>query len=75
MSQKNNDMSQTDKHDMQICKYILIMTTRKTKAIYTMTKQISKTPYEDLIEEQLLALLEKLWRDYHINNTSSKDQV
>ena len=44
MSQKNNDMSQTDKHDMQICKYILIMTTRKTKARYTKTKQISKTP-------------------------------
>lgn len=40
-----------------------------------MTKQISKTPYEDTIEENLLALLEKLWKEYHINKTSKKDQV
>ena len=40
-----------------------------------MTKQISKTPYEDMIEEKLLALLEKLWKEYHINKTSNEDQV
>ncbi len=41
-----------------------------------MTKQISKTPYEDLIQEQLLALLNKLWKDYRTNNnTSKRDQV
>jgi hypothetical protein len=25
MSQKNNDMSQTDKHDMQICRHVLFI--------------------------------------------------
>ena len=40
-----------------------------------MTKQISQTPYEDMIEEQLVALLNKLWKEYHTNNnTSKKDQ-
>ena len=39
-----------------------------------MNNQISKTPYEDMIEEQLIALLEKLWKEYHINNTAKKDQ-
>ncbi len=41
-----------------------------------MTKQISKTPYEDMIQEKLLALLNKLWKDYHTNsNTAKKDKV
>ena len=40
-----------------------------------MTKQISKTPYEDTIEENLLALLEKLWKEYYINKTSNEDKV
>jgi hypothetical protein len=37
-----------------------------------MTKQISKTPYEDMLQEKLIALLEKLWKDYHINNNTTK---
>ena len=49
-------------------------TIKPAKGNYTMTKQISKTPYEDMIEEKLLTLLEKLWKEYHINNTSKKDQ-
>ena len=40
-----------------------------------MNNQISKTPFEGMIEENLLALLEKLWKDYHINKTLNEDKV
>jgi len=49
--------------------------TKSAKGKDTMNKQISKTPYEDTIEEDLLALLEKLWKDYHINKTLNEDKV